>query len=108
MKLYMAALLLLLLGGLSPVHGILEAFNTNLKCKCSGSTSKSIPTTLIEKIQVFPPGNGCPNTEVIIWTKTKLVICLTSNAKWVKRLLKHLYRSMHSTPPAPVSKRKPA
>ncbi|XP_048220336.1 C-X-C motif chemokine 13 [Perognathus longimembris pacificus] len=110
MKLYTAALLfLLLVGSLSPVHGILEALNTNLKCRCSRDTSKLIPLSQIEKIEVIPPGNGCPNKEVIILTKGKKAICLRPQSKRVKAILNYLHRKhIHSTPSAPVSKRKPA
>ncbi|XP_012875593.1 PREDICTED: C-X-C motif chemokine 13 [Dipodomys ordii] len=108
MKLYTTALLLLLLvGSLSPAHGILEAMYTSLKCKCAKDTTRSVSFHLIKKIQIFPPGNGCPNTEIVVWTKTKLVICLRPETNWVKKLLQHLHSQLiPSTLSTPMTTRK--
>ncbi|XP_003985309.3 C-X-C motif chemokine 13 [Panthera pardus] len=92
-------LLMLLVYSITPVHGVLEAFNTNLKCKCVQETSAFIPIQLIEKLQVLPPGNGCPNKEIIVWKKNKSVVCLNPQAKWILKLIKMLQRkSAVSTP----------
>ncbi|XP_034861451.1 C-X-C motif chemokine 13 [Mirounga angustirostris] len=100
-------LLMLLVCSLPPVHGVLEAYNTNLKCKCIQETSGIIPIHHIDKLQILPPGNGCPNKEVIIWKKNKSVLCLNPNLKWTQRLIKILQRkNATSTRPAPVLKRK--
>ncbi|XP_043428346.1 C-X-C motif chemokine 13 isoform X2 [Prionailurus viverrinus] len=85
-------LLMLLVYSITPVHGVLEAFNTNLKCKCVQETSAFIPIQLIEKLQVLPPGNGCPNKEIIVWKKNKSVVCLNPQAKWILKLIKMLQR----------------
>ncbi|XP_077626666.1 C-X-C motif chemokine 13 [Crocuta crocuta] len=85
-------LFILLVCSISPVHGVLEAYNTNLKCKCVQETSVFIPFQLIERVQVLLPGNGCPNKEVIIWKKNKSVVCLNPQAKWVLKLIKMLRR----------------
>ncbi|TEA32632.1 hypothetical protein DBR06_SOUSAS19810020 [Sousa chinensis] len=58
-------LLVLLACSLSPVHGVLETYNTNLKCKCMRETFNFVSLFLIGKLQIFPPGNGCPNTEIM-------------------------------------------
>ncbi|EDL20365.1 C-X-C motif chemokine 13 precursor [Mus musculus] len=109
MRLSTATLLLLLASCLSPGHGILEAHYTNLKCRCSGVISTVVGLNIIDRIQVTPPGNGCPKTEVVIWTKMKKVICVNPRAKWLQRLLRHVQsKSLSSTPQAPVSKRRAA
>ncbi|XP_051026750.1 C-X-C motif chemokine 13 [Acomys russatus] len=107
MRFSTAALLLLLASCLSPGHSILEAHYTSLKCRCSRVTSSFVSPSLIERIQVTPPGNGCPKSEVVIWTKSKKVLCMNPHAMWLQRVLQFL-RSMSSTPPAPVSKRRAA
>uniref|UniRef100_A0A8D1MYM5 Chemokine interleukin-8-like domain-containing protein n=1 Tax=Sus scrofa TaxID=9823 RepID=A0A8D1MYM5_PIG len=58
-------LVLLLACSLFPIHGVLETNDTNLKCQCLRSTSNWVPIRLIEKIQIWPPGNGCPTREVM-------------------------------------------
>ncbi|XP_003364715.1 C-X-C motif chemokine 13 [Equus przewalskii] len=98
-------LLTLLLCSLSPVHGVLEAYNTNLKCKCIQHTSFFFPIRHIDRVQIVSPGNGCPNMEVIIWLKNKSVVCLNPKAKSTKKLMNVLWRkTFPSTPPTPVSK----
>ncbi|XP_062963608.1 C-X-C motif chemokine 13 [Cynocephalus volans] len=85
MRLTTASLLLLLLvSSLSPVHGILEAYNTNLKCKCIRSASY-FPLRSIDKIQIVSPGNGCPKKEILLWRKNKLVACVNPEAKWIQK-----------------------
>uniref|UniRef100_A0A8C5NZU5 C-X-C motif chemokine ligand 13 n=1 Tax=Jaculus jaculus TaxID=51337 RepID=A0A8C5NZU5_JACJA len=107
MRLSSAALLLLLVSSLPPTRGILETNYTDLKCKCLRTTSVMIPLSFVERIEVIPPGNGCPNKEVIIWTKNKSAICLSPQAKWVQKVIRRLRSKMvSSTPPAPVSKKK--
>ncbi|KAL1789611.1 C-X-C motif chemokine 13 [Sigmodon hispidus] len=106
MRLSIAALLLLLASCLSPSHGILEAHYTKLKCKCHKTTSAFVHLNLIDRIQVTPPGNGCPKMEVVIWTKNKNILCVNPLAKWLQKVLKLLRRSVPSTPPAPVSKKR--
>ncbi|XP_052591958.1 C-X-C motif chemokine 13 [Peromyscus californicus insignis] len=106
MRLSTAALLLLLASCLSPGHGILEAHYTNLKCRCPRTSSALIHPNSIERIQVTPPGNGCPRTEVVVWTKAKKVLCLNPLTRWLQKVLKLVWsKNMFSTPPAPVSKR---
>ncbi|XP_028640820.1 C-X-C motif chemokine 13 [Grammomys surdaster] len=109
MRLSTAVLLLLLASCLSPGHGILEAHYTNLKCRCSRVTSIAVNLNLIDRIQVTPPGNGCPKTEVVIWTKTKKAVCINPHAKWLQKVLK-FFRSkgVSSTAQAPVSKKRTA
>ncbi|XP_057628920.1 C-X-C motif chemokine 13 [Chionomys nivalis] len=107
MKLSLAALLLLLASCLTPGHGILEANYTNLKCKCSKTISKPIHPNIIERIQVTPPGNGCPKSEALIWTRTKKILCVNPHDRWFQMVLKFLRRkAVSSTPPAPVSKKR--
>ena len=45
--------------------GVLETNNINLKCKCFRETINYLPIHLIEKLQIFPRGHGCPNTEIM-------------------------------------------
>ncbi|XP_006059529.2 C-X-C motif chemokine 13 [Bubalus kerabau] len=103
-----ALLLMLLAFSLSPVHGVLEANNTNLKCKCLRETVIFSSFNLIEKLQIIPRGRGCPNTEIIVWMKNKLVICLNPQAKQTKTLMKALSKHILSTSPAPVVKKRSA
>ncbi|CAO2639276.1 C-X-C motif chemokine 13 [Lemmus lemmus] len=107
MRLSLTALLLLLASCLTPGHGILEANYTNLKCKCSKTISRAIHPNMIERIQVTPPGNGCPKFEALIWTKTKLILCVNPHDRWFQMVLKFLRRkAVSSTPPAPVSNKR--
>uniref|UniRef100_A0A8C3WTW5 Chemokine interleukin-8-like domain-containing protein n=1 Tax=Catagonus wagneri TaxID=51154 RepID=A0A8C3WTW5_9CETA len=46
-------------------RGVLETNDTNFKCKCLRSTMNSVPLRRIEKIQIWPPGNGCPTKEIM-------------------------------------------
>ncbi|ELK16430.1 C-X-C motif chemokine 13 [Pteropus alecto] len=72
-------------------RSVLEAFNTNLKCKCTETTSSKSVLKLLSKIvtvQFLPPGNGCPTQEIIVSLKNKSTICLNPKAKWVQSLLK--------------------
>ncbi|XP_036032502.1 C-X-C motif chemokine 13-like [Onychomys torridus] len=107
MRLSIAALLLLLASCLSPGHGILEAHYTNLKCRCPRTRSAFIPPNLIDRIQIIPPGNGCPKTKVMIWMKTKKILCVNLLARWLQEVLKPVQsKNTFSAPPAPVSKRR--
>ncbi|XP_004464900.1 C-X-C motif chemokine 13 [Dasypus novemcinctus] len=104
MKFPSASLLLLLLViSLCPVHGVLEANYTNLKCKCVQETSKYYPARHISRIQFLPAGNGCPKVEIIVWLKTKSIVCLNPHARWIQKFLKMLLKeSASSTPSAPM------
>ncbi|XP_005388251.1 PREDICTED: C-X-C motif chemokine 13 [Chinchilla lanigera] len=108
MRLQAAAVLLsVLIGSLPPGQAILEAYNTNLKCSCSKVTS-TIRVQYILRLQVLPPGNGCPNTEIIVHLRNKLTICLNPEAQRVQKLIAYLQRkNLRSTAPAPVMKRGP-
>ncbi|XP_012506420.1 PREDICTED: C-X-C motif chemokine 13 [Propithecus coquereli] len=103
-----ASLLLLLLGSsLSPVQGVLEAYYTNLKCKCIQEISDFVHPRLIDQLQVLPRGNGCAKTEIILWMKNKSVICVNPQSKWIQKILKMSHKKkMFSTPPTPVIKRR--
>ncbi|XP_010626656.1 C-X-C motif chemokine 13 [Fukomys damarensis] len=106
MRLSAAALLLMvLISSLSPGHGVLEAYNTNLKCRCIRGTS-SINISHIQRLQIRAPGHGCPNTEIIAHLKNKSIVCLNPAAKRVQILMTFLQKkNMLSTAPAPVMKR---
>ncbi|KAI5278874.1 C-X-C motif chemokine 13 [Manis pentadactyla] len=99
-------LLLLLVCSFSPVHGVLEAYNTNLKCKCVKRTLDTFSFRHIDRIRILPPGNGCPNKEIIIWTKNKSIICLNPQSTWTQRFMKALQKRKLPTPPATVFKEK--
>ncbi|XP_069450538.1 C-X-C motif chemokine 13 [Ovis canadensis] len=103
-----ALLLMLLAFSLSPVHGVLETNNTNLKCKCIGKIYNYFPIQLIERLQIIPRGRGCPNTEVIVWMNKKPVICLNPQAKRTQALVKLLSKHILSTSPAPLVKKRSA
>ncbi|KAB0354546.1 hypothetical protein FD755_023084 [Muntiacus reevesi] len=47
---------------------VLETNNINLKCKCFQETFNYLPIHRIEKLQIFPRGHGCPNTEIIFFS----------------------------------------
>ncbi|XP_040823381.1 C-X-C motif chemokine 13 [Ochotona curzoniae] len=106
MRLAPASLLLtLLVSSLPPAHGLLEISYTDMKCECVQETSIFIPIRLIDRLQIVPPGNGCPRKEVRLWLKTKVVVCVTPQAKWLQRLIQLLQKkNTFSTPPAPVTK----
>ncbi|XP_036031629.1 C-X-C motif chemokine 13-like [Onychomys torridus] len=107
MRLSVATLLLLLASCLSPGHGILEAHYTNVKCRCPRTSLAFISPNLIEQIQIIPPGNGCPKTEVVIWMKTKKILCVNLLARWLQKVFKAVQsKNIFSAPPAPVSKRR--
>ncbi|XP_008841924.1 C-X-C motif chemokine 13 [Nannospalax galili] len=107
MRLSTAALLLLLVSSLSPGHGILETHYTNRKCRCSKGISTLIHPSIVERVQVKPPGNGCPQEEIIIWTKKMFPLCLNPKAKWILNVIKlSQSKSLSSTPQAPVSKKR--
>ncbi|CAH6883402.1 C-X-C motif chemokine 13 [Phodopus roborovskii] len=107
MRLSTAALLFLLAGCFSPGHGILEANYTNLKCRCSGMISGVIHPSNIERIQITSRGNGCPNDEVLIWTRSKKVVCVNPRARWLQIVLRILRgKSLSSPAPAPVSRKR--
>ncbi|XP_031246952.1 C-X-C motif chemokine 13 [Mastomys coucha] len=109
MRLSTAALLLLLASCLSPGHGILEAHYTNLKCRCTRLISNMVNLSFVDQIQVIRPGNGCPNIEVVIWTKMKKALCVDPRAMWLQKVLKFFRsKNLSSTPQAPVSKRRAA
>nr|XP_008265919.1 C-X-C motif chemokine 13 [Oryctolagus cuniculus] len=104
MRLTSASLLFtLLVSSLSPAQGVLEAYNTDLKCECVQETANYIPIRFIDRLQIVPPGNGCPKREVIVWLKTKIAVCVKPHAKWLQKLIQILQKkTMLSTPPAPV------
>ncbi|XP_065770659.1 C-X-C motif chemokine 13 [Muntiacus reevesi] len=109
MRLSPGALLLMLLAfSLSPVHGVLETNNINLKCKCFQETFNYLPIHRIEKLQIFPRGHGCPNPEIIVWMKNQSTVCLNPRATWTQRLIKLLSKRTWSISPAPVVRRKTA
>ncbi|CAI9172151.1 unnamed protein product [Rangifer tarandus platyrhynchus] len=103
-----ALLLMLLAFSLSPIHGVLETNNINLKCKCFREAFNYLPIHLIEKLQIFPRGHGCPNTEIIVWMKNQSAICLNPQATWTQTLIKVLSKRTWSISPAPVVKRRTA
>ncbi|XP_004848075.1 C-X-C motif chemokine 13 [Heterocephalus glaber] len=107
MRLSAAALLLtVLISSFSPGHGVLEAYNTNLKCRCMGETSSLVRINRFDRLQVRAPGHGCPNTEIMVQRKNKSVVCLNPAANWVQKLITVLQkRNLLSTAPAPVMKR---
>nr|XP_019575537.1 PREDICTED: C-X-C motif chemokine 13 [Rhinolophus sinicus] len=80
-------LLMLLVSSLCPVHGILEIYNTNLKCLCKQTTTAFIRPRNVSRIDIRPPGNGCPNTEIIVRLKNKATICVDPASDWAKRVL---------------------
>ncbi|XP_036083708.1 C-X-C motif chemokine 13 [Rousettus aegyptiacus] len=96
-------LLILLVSSLSPAHGVLEAFNTNLKCRCTKTTSKLVSLKKkISGVQFWPPGNGCPMQEIIVTLKNKSTVCLNPKAEWVQSLLKRLWKNGNSAFVSPV------
>ncbi|XP_057585100.1 C-X-C motif chemokine 13 [Hippopotamus amphibius kiboko] len=106
MRFTLGSLLLVMLAcSLSPVHGILEANNTNLKCKCIREPLNFVPFALVERLQILPPGNGCPNREIIVWMKNKSVFCLNPKAKWIPSLIKAARKKSFPASSAPVLKK---
>ncbi|XP_012302502.1 C-X-C motif chemokine 13 [Aotus nancymaae] len=89
-------LLMLLVSSLSPVQGILEVYNTNLRCKCVQETSAFIPLRLIDRIEILPRGHGCPRKEIIIWKKNKSVVCVNTRAEWIQRIMEILKKKKDS------------
>ncbi|XP_037685986.1 C-X-C motif chemokine 13 [Choloepus didactylus] len=94
-------LLLLLVASLSPVHGVLEANYTNLKCNCL-RMSTIIPVRHITRLQVLPAGNGCPEVEIIAWMKNKSIVCLNPRASWLQKLFNMLLKETGSSTLRPI------
>ncbi|XP_036301025.2 C-X-C motif chemokine 13 [Pipistrellus kuhlii] len=89
-------LLLLLISSLSPAHGVLEAWNTNFKCKCMKSVSRLNKRSIISNISrvaAYMPGDHCPRKEVIVWLKNGPALCLNPESEWTQRLLKNVQKS---------------
>ncbi|CAK6433041.1 unnamed protein product [Pipistrellus nathusii] len=86
-------LLLLLISSLSPAHGVLEAWNTNFKCKCMKSVPYLSKRSMISRVVAFKPGDHCPRKEVIVWLKNGSALCLNPESEWTRRLLKNVQRS---------------
>ncbi|XP_063102808.1 C-X-C motif chemokine 13 [Cavia porcellus] len=109
MRLSAVALLLsVLISSLSPGQGILEAYNTNLKCRCMQETSQVVRIPNIHRLRILPPGNGCPKTQIIIQLRNKTLVCLNPAAKWVQQFVARVKsRNFHSTAAAPVMKKVP-
>ncbi|KAG3276373.1 C-X-C motif chemokine ligand 13 [Ictidomys tridecemlineatus] len=107
MRLISAALLLMLLvsSSLSPVHGVLEAYNTNLKCSCVQGTSDFIHVRQIGRLQIIPPGNGCPIKQIIIRLKNKTTVCVNPQTSWIKKLIEHLPKKKLFSTQAPAMKK---
>lgn len=80
-------LLMLLVSSLCPVHGILEIYNTNLKCQCKRTTADFTRFRLISRIDITHPGNGCPNVEIIVRLRNKVAICVDPASDLAKRVL---------------------
>ncbi|XP_053450815.1 C-X-C motif chemokine 13 [Nycticebus coucang] len=80
-------LLLLLVSSLCPIQGVLEAYNTRLKCRCSQETSAFVSPRFIDQLQIFPRGNGCPKTEIILWMKNMSIKCVNPQAKWIRKIM---------------------
>ncbi|KAM4811586.1 C-X-C motif chemokine 13 [Urocitellus parryii] len=107
MRLISAALLLMLLvsSSLSPVHGVLEAYNTNLKCSCVQGISDFIHVRQIGRLQIIPPGNGCPIEQIIIRLKNKTTVCMNPHTSWIKKLINYLSKKNLFSTQAPAMKK---
>ncbi|XP_016062996.1 PREDICTED: C-X-C motif chemokine 13 [Miniopterus natalensis] len=100
-------LLLLLVSSLSPAHGVLEANNVYLRCRCTKTASLPISLKFIARVSVFPPSSGCSVLEVIIWLKNKSALCLNPKLPWTQHLLENIHNLVkNSQLPAPVKTKK--
>ncbi|XP_066242664.1 C-X-C motif chemokine 13 [Saccopteryx leptura] len=85
-------LLLLLVSSLSPVHGILEISNTNLRCRCTKTVSPRFRRQMILRIRTFRPWSGCSDTEIVVWLQNKSIVCLNPKSKRTQNLLRDILK----------------
>ncbi|XP_024433578.1 C-X-C motif chemokine 13 [Desmodus rotundus] len=85
-------LLMLLVCSLSPVHGVLESPYANFRCQCTRVARWTPKARLTARVRIFPPGNGCPRAEIIVWLKTKSILCLDPKSQETHDFLEHLQK----------------
>ncbi|XP_046708118.1 interleukin-8-like isoform X1 [Silurus meridionalis] len=78
---FVCALLALTKAGLPPPQH---------RCRCTETVSKEISVHRIMKLEIFPPGAHCKDTEVIATVKFRkeMMLCLNPNEKWVQMIIK--------------------
>ncbi|KAL7839600.1 hypothetical protein SRHO_G00262580 [Serrasalmus rhombeus] len=71
----------------------MECFATGDKCRCLTTTSEVIPTRLLRRIKILPPGPHCGNTEILVTMKSNNVVCVSPKAKWIKDIITRILRN---------------
>ncbi|XP_054848609.1 C-X-C motif chemokine 2-like [Eublepharis macularius] len=61
-----------------------------LRCQCVELFSGRIPMKHFARINLYPPGPHCANTEVIATTTEGREVCLDPEAPWVKMAVKRI------------------
>ncbi|XP_041756284.1 C-X-C motif chemokine 13 [Coregonus clupeaformis] len=60
------------------------------KCRCIRTSSDFISPRLYHKIEILTPGAHCRQTEIIITKKDKATVCVTPDARWIKKVISKL------------------
>ncbi|XP_060111929.1 interleukin-8-like isoform X1 [Heteronotia binoei] len=61
-----------------------------LRCQCVELFSGRIPIKLLARLNLYPAGPHCANTEVIATTTDGREVCLDPEAPWVKVAIKRI------------------
>ncbi|XP_054846363.1 C-X-C motif chemokine 13-like [Eublepharis macularius] len=63
----------------------------DLSCSCKKVTSNFIHPSKYASVRITLPGIYCRRTEIIITLKSRKVVCVNPEAKWVKTRLTIMY-----------------
>ncbi|KAM4708985.1 interleukin-8-like [Discoglossus pictus] len=64
-----------------------------LRCQCLKTHSSFIPLREIKSVELIPAGPNCENVEVILTTKSGVLVCLDPSAPWVEKIINRLLES---------------
>ncbi|XP_040182284.1 interleukin-8-like isoform X1 [Rana temporaria] len=81
--------------GLSSNTGFSVA--ADMRCQCVKTLSKPIQIQQVLKLELINSGPYCPKVEVIVTLKRGSIVCLTPEAKWVKRLISKILKRAKKT-----------
>ncbi|XP_073456458.1 interleukin-8-like [Aquarana catesbeiana] len=70
---------------------------TDMRCQCVKTLSKPIQMQQVLKLELINSGPYCPKVEVIVTLKRGSSVCLTPEAKWVKRLISKILKRAKKT-----------
>ncbi|OCU00081.1 C-X-C motif chemokine 13 [Xenopus laevis] len=90
---YIAVLLCLalLMEGCSLITGFpWESLKTGKKCRCLKQTNKR-PSSFF-RIQVYPERFNCRKKEVLVFLRTKHIICVDPEARWLQVMISNSHK----------------